>query len=265
MIAEKIDSSIIHFFQKVLDKTTLIRFTTEFILRIFALFYKKQQDGFLGKESHKIIQSIQGSLFAKINDYVKDINITPNNIIEIKFEKDNSIPSVSLHHNEKISDVLINVFFKKISWDEINEFRVFLIRYLNYYLSKFHSNFFVDNESIKKNVSNVSYVVQEMLQNANAYSYGPYDYELILKYSNNKFNIIVSNFAEEHNYKLLKQIIDEIKAATDLKTLLLKYMLSDEKHLGLISCIFNYDITEYEVKYIDNKIVQMNITINAVK
>ncbi|HOJ63206.1 MAG TPA: hypothetical protein PLE45_02185 [Spirochaetota bacterium] len=265
MLTEKIDSNIIHFFQKVLDKTTLIRFTTEFTLRIFALFYKKQHDGFLGKESNKIIQSIQGNLFARINDYVKDINITPNNIIEIKFEKDNAIPSVSLHHDDKISDILINVFFKKISWDEINEFRVFLIRYLNYYLYKFHSDFFTNEEAIKKNVSNVAYVVQEMLQNANAYSYGPYDYELILRYSNNKFYITVSNFAKENNYILLKQILDEIRNATDLKTLLLKYMLSEEKHLGLITCIFNYDITDYNLKYIDNKIVEINLTINAVK
>lgn len=263
MINEKVDSNIIHFYQKVLDKTTLIRFTTDFTLRIFALFYRKQHDGLLGRESNKIIQSIQATLFARINDYIKDINISPNNIIEIKFEKDNAIPSVSLHHEEKESDTLLNVFFKKISWDEINEFRVFLVRYLQYYLSKFHSSFFKTEEQIKKNVSNLSYIIQELLQNANAYSYGPYDYELVLKYSRNKFYITVSNFANENNIRILKTIIDEIKSTKDMQTLLLKYMLSEDKHLGIITCIFNYKITDFNFSYIDNKIAQINLTIDA--
>jgi len=256
MISEKIDCNVIHFYQKVVDKTALIRFTTDFILKIFALFYKKQHDGTMGQESDRIIKSIQAALFVKINQYVKDVQICPDNIIDIKFEKDNAIPIVSLHHDSQKSDVLIDILFKKISWEEINEFRVFMVRYLDYYLTKFHLSEFPGKSSINKVVTDLSYVVQELLQNANAYSYGHYDYELILRHSNDKFYITVSNFAEKDKAQMLINIVNEIKNCEDLNNLVLKYMKSDEKHLGIITSVYNYKISDYNVEYIDDKIIQ---------
>ena len=57
MLTEKIDSNVIHFYQKAVDKTALIRFTTDFILKIFELFYKKQYSTNPGLESKRIINS----------------------------------------------------------------------------------------------------------------------------------------------------------------------------------------------------------------
>ncbi|OHD06598.1 MAG: hypothetical protein A2086_06660 [Spirochaetes bacterium GWD1_27_9] len=256
MLTEKIDSNVIHFYQKAVDKTALIRFTTDFILKIFELFYKKQYSTNPGLESKRIINSIQATLFAKINEYVKDINLSADNIIDIKFEKDNAIPIVSLHHETKKSDTLFNVFFKKINWEEINEFRVFMIKYLKYYLTKYHFSYLPDEHKITKVVTDLSYVVQELLQNANAYSYGSYDYELILKHSGNRFNVIVSNFSDKENAKTLINIVDEIHNTKDLQELIIKYMRSEEKHLGIITSVFNYNVSEYKVNYIDNKIIQ---------
>lgn len=261
MINEKIDNNVIHLYQKVVDKTALIRFTSDFVLKIFALFYKKQHGGLMGQESGRIIQSIQATLFIKINQYVKDAEISTDNIIDIKFEKDNAIPIVSLHHEKKSSDTLIDVCFKKISWEEINEFRVFMVKYLNYYLTKYYSSQFNDTQSINKVVTDLSYVVQELLQNANAYSYGPYDYELILKHSENKFFITVSNFAQKENADMLLKIVNEIKNTDNLKELIIKYMKSEEKHLGIITSVYNYKVTTYDVEYIDNKIIQTKFVI----
>ncbi|HOV13495.1 MAG TPA: hypothetical protein PK771_04360 [Spirochaetota bacterium] len=256
MISEKIDSNVIHFYQKVVDKTALIRFTSDFILKIFELFYKKQHGGIMGQESERIIKSIQATLYVKINQYVKDLKISSDNIIDIKFEKDNAIPIVSLHHESKKSDILMDIFFKKINWEEINEFRVFMVKYLNYYLTKLYLSKFTDEFSINKIVTDLSYVVQELLQNANAYSYGPYDYELILKHYDNKFHITVSNFAKKDNALMLMNIVNEIKRSENLDDLVISYMKSEDKHLGIITSIFNYKISDYKVEYIDDKIIQ---------
>ena len=44
MLGKESQNNIIHFYQRVIDKTTLIRFTTDFTLKIFELFYKKQAE-----------------------------------------------------------------------------------------------------------------------------------------------------------------------------------------------------------------------------
>ena len=113
MISEKLDSNVIHFYQRVVDKTALIRYTTDFILKIFELFYKKQHNGMLGQESERIIKSIQATLFMKINQYIKDLTISSDNVMDIKFEKDNAIPIVSLHHDSKQSNILLDIFSKR--------------------------------------------------------------------------------------------------------------------------------------------------------
>ncbi|MBP5449854.1 MAG: hypothetical protein J6Y01_07015, partial [Spirochaetales bacterium] len=60
MLGQESQNNIIHFYQRVIDKTTLIRFTTDFTLRIFELFYKKQAETDVldeneEKESNQII------------------------------------------------------------------------------------------------------------------------------------------------------------------------------------------------------------------
>ncbi len=249
----------------------MLRFTTDFTLRIFALFYKYQHGTTEDSTAaNQMIRSIQASLFSNINDYVKQFNINKNDFIEITFEKDNAIPSFVVHGedeptNEEYSidkNILLHIYFKKISWNEINEFRVFFVRYMNYYLSKFHSSEYADAETISRNVSNVSYVIQELLQNANAYSSGIHDYELLFKYNGKNFDITVRNFAEENHFNTLKNILNEITSSKDHEQLLVKFMLAEDKHLGIITSIFNYNIADYSLRYIDNKIVEMHFVIN---
>ena len=131
----KLSGAVIHFYQKMLDKTVLIRYTTDFIMRIFALFYKKKHRS-PDNESEKIIQSIQATLFAKINEYAKNIESSDDSVIEIMFQKDDLIPIVQHHRTDFPKDMLINVFFKKTGWDEINVFRFFFVRYMEHYFRK---------------------------------------------------------------------------------------------------------------------------------
>ncbi len=256
MITKNIDNNIIHFYQKVVDKVAVIRFTTDFLMKIFGLSYKKQSE-ILNEETKRIIASIQASLFAQIDKYLKDVTISENNIIEIRFEKDNIFPIVEILYEDKPTDTLVNVFFKKINWEEINEFRIFLIRFLDYYLKKYRSTFFKNETDIKKLVTEVAYVVQELLQNANMYSVGEYDYELIIECSDNRLIITVYNFADKNSVNKLMNIIKEVKASDNLQELILKYMLSDNKSLGIISSIYNYNIKKYSVEYIDDEIAKV--------
>lgn len=258
MIRKQDSGAVIHFYQKVLDKRTLIRSTTDFILRIFGLFYKKQKEIY-SEDSNRIIQSIQATLFAKLDNYVKSIKVSKHNVIEIKFEKDSLIPVVSHHSSEDSNNILLNVFFKKIGWDEINVFRVFFIKYMEYYLKKFSFNNFDDEGSIKKKVADLSYIVQELLQNANEYSLDYYDYELIVQHIDNKIEITVSNFTDDENLARLKNIIKDINSSENLQDLILKYMLSSEKHLGLITSVFNYDVDKVDYNIENNEIVTVKM------
>ena len=257
MITKNIDNNIIHFYQKVVDKRAVLRFTTDFLMRIFALSYKKKSERSDNEETKRIIASIQASLFAQIDKYLKDTSVAENNIIEIKFEKDNIFPIVEILDEDKPSGILVNVFFKKINWEEINEFRIFLIRFLEYYFIQYKSDSIKDEQNVKKLVTEMAGVVQELLQNANMYSIGNYDYELVIEFKENKFIITVYNFADSKNAKNLFSIIKEIKNSTNMQELILKYMLSDNKTLGLISSIYNYNIKTYSAEYLNNEIVKV--------
>ncbi|HBD94388.1 MAG: hypothetical protein A2015_00510 [Spirochaetes bacterium GWF1_31_7] len=255
MIHEEPSSAVIHFYQKMIDKTVLIRFTTDFIMRIFGLFYKKKHKSNDG-DSDRIIQSIQATLFAKINEYAKDIKVDEDNIIEIMFDKNDLIPVVQHYNGDKRSDVLLNVFFKKIGWDEINVFRFFFVRYMEYYFKKINIG-----ESGKKTVSDLSYIVQELLQNANAYSTGEFDYELKVKHKNGFIYISVENYTDETNLAMLTKIINDINNTKDLQDLILKYMLSQDKHLGLISSVFNNNIEKINYSVSEDNRVRVDVIV----
>lgn len=263
MISEKATSTIIHFYQKVIDKKTVIRYTTDFILRIFGLFYQKTHQEKIDETSQKIIQSIQATLYAKIDEYLKGLQILTNNVLEIKFEKDNSIPIVSHHRVTTDSDILVKVFFKRIEWEEINEFRVFLVRFLKHYFEKYYPDQFSGTSSIKKMVDDISYIVQELLQNANQYSEGNYDYELVIRHYDNKIDITVLNYASPENVNKLMRIVNKIKSSVSLKELVMEFMLSKDKHLGIITSVFNYNISSFNVEYVEQKIVKTNFVLKT--
>ncbi len=244
----KSGAGLIHFYQKVIDNTVVGRYTTDFILRIFGIFYKKNHGVINDIDSNKLIMSIQANLFEKINKYLKSFNLTAESIIEINFEEAHSIPVVNILEPDKPTDYLLDVFFKKISWDEINEFRVYLVRILQYYLTNSISEK-IPEARIKMLVSNTSYVVQELLQNANSYSTKGTDYRLIFRFSNGNFVVEVENYTDEAHANELIGIIDEIKSNDDKKTLILKYMLAEQKHLGIITSIYNFGVIDYSVRY----------------
>lgn len=267
MIKKKSDINIISFSQKVLDKESLINFTPNFILEIYFLFYRSKygksvDPKLLRSESEFIMQLIKTALFTEIEGYKDNIKKDSENILQITFEKDHPDPIVSLYNQKDQTDVLIDVLFKKISWDEVNEFRKFLVDYLEYFLNKFHSNRFSSKEDSSKRANNITYVIQELLQNANEHGEGENDYELLLKFDNNKFFITVINYALKEKANQLISIVDDIRNNENHDDLLLKYMLEEDKHLGIISSIVNFNVDEYGVKYKDEVVkvdFQMNI------
>ncbi|MCG8570405.1 MAG: hypothetical protein MJB14_09720 [Spirochaetes bacterium] len=255
------ESSVIHFYQKVIDKTILKRFTADFILRIFGLFYRKNQEQ-VQAEQEKMIQSIQAALFSRLNESLKSISVTPSNLIEIKFDDDIAIPTITYHNEvEKYDNVLINVLFKKIGWEEINEFRYFILRFLQYYLSREYESQIIPEETIKKKVEEISYIIQELLQNANQYGLEEYDYQLKIIHLAHEIHIYVFNAASEKNYQKMKRIIEEIRNSKDREDLLLKFMLKDDKSLGLISSILNFNIQDYHVDFINESIIETHFTV----
>lgn len=260
MISRKPTGAVIHFYEKMIDKTVLVRFTTDFIMKIFELFYRKKHP-VLDKESEKIIQSIQATLFAKTNEYARSIEVDENNVIEIQFEKNNLIPIVQHYKTLRKTDVLLTVSFKKIGWDEINVFRSFFVRYISYYFAKFHAARFKDQNAIKKIVTDLSYIIQELLQNANAYSIGEYDYELVVKHISNTIKLSVENYTNQKNIDQLKKTIDDINQAENLHNLILDYMLSQEKHLGLISSVFNNDVEKISCSCKSSGLVKVEIVV----
>ncbi len=259
MIDTKQDANIIHFYQKVIDATVVGRYTTDFILKIFGIFYKKNHSTGMDSDSNKLVMSIQANLFEKINRYLKGVKFTKDSVIEITFEEDHSIPIINIIEQDVSTDYLIDVFFKKISWDEINEFRGFIIRFLQYYLINVVKKDMTEHK-LKQTVSNTAYVIQELLQNANAYSTAGSDYRLKFDYKDSRFCILVENFSDKANAESLINIIDEIKKSDDKKSLILRYMLADQKHLGIITSIFNFGVTEYSVVY-DKGLVISNFII----
>lgn len=260
MIQKHDTGAIIHFYQKMIDKTVLVRFTTDFIMRVFALFYRKKHTN-QDQDSDRMIQSIQANLFAKVNEYAKTIACDENNIIEIMFEKDDLIPIVQHHRQDKKSDILLDVFFKKVGWDEINVFRSFFVRYLEYYFAKILSKTPTDRKIVNKIVNDLSYIVQELLQNANAYSIGEYDYELSVSHKDDKVFVTVENYTDKDNLNQLVRIIEDIKTSGNLQELILKYMLSQEKHLGLISSVFNNNVESIDYAIESEGLVKVSIVV----
>lgn len=261
---ENSKGAIIHFFQKILDKTVIIRFTSEFILKIFELSYKKRND-FDTPESNQFIKLIQATLFAKINNYVQKTKIVPNNFIEIFFEEEHSVPAVTVHHNAMEENRLLHVFFKRTDWEEINEFRYFLGRYISFYLKSKFSNFLGDDNIIRQVISDITYIVQELLQNANEHSFKNTDYEFSLIHKDDSFYIMVGNYGEKSKLDNISRIINEVKQSDNLQELLMKYMLDDDKHLGLVTSIVNFKIDDINVAYDENNFIKVNTTINLPK
>ena len=257
MINRKSQSSIICIFLKMNNNKSFIRITVDFVLRLASLFHSKNKRDM--NDTNKIIRSIQDKLFANIGGFIENGKLTEISDLEIFFESQGDTLCTKIKNLKTRKDNLINVVFKKICWDEINEFRVFLLKYMEIYFNEINSGYFKGETSMKKAVSDLSYVVQEILQNANEHSPPDCEYELYIRHKGDDFHIIVYNFAEKSKASHLIEIVNEVKNTKNLSELLLEYMINNDKHLGIISSIANYNIREYNVFYSPEEIISVEM------
>ena len=103
--------------------------------------------------------------------------------------------------------------------------------------------------------------MQELLQNANEYSVGNTDYELIVKHKDNRVLISVENTTDRKHFEQLKSIISDIKSSQNLQELIIKYMLAQDKHLGLISSVFNNNIETIDYVALKDNRVRIDVSV----
>lgn len=236
MISEKPNKTIIHFHEKIIDYKSSVGYTTDFLTNLLIL--SKKKDG-ANDTTKSHVAEIKAKFSAELSEYSKTLNPKTDNMLEIKLESANETPV--MHTSLRSSGVILMIRFQKIDWDEINIFRKFLSRYLMQYFKKATKK---SSNEIKQLVSNLSFVIQEFLQNANLYGAGDFGYQLVISHINDTIIISVENYTDPRNAAQLKAIVDEICSTENMHDLILKYMLKSQKHLGLISSVFN--------KYIDD-------------
>lgn len=259
MISRKPNKTIIHFREKIIDYKTLVSYTTDFLMNLLILSKRKYSGENITK-SHAA--KIQAKLLAEVSEYSKNLDPKTDNMIEIKLESDSEIPIMHSYSSLRDTGVLLMITFQKIDWDEINIFRKFLFRYLVQYLKKETKK---STNEIKQLVTNLSFVIQEFLQNANLYGAGDYGYELVISHINDNITISVENYTDPENAAQLKAIVEEICNAENMHELILKYMLNSQKHLGLISSVFNNYIDDISCKVNRDNLVRLEAIIEIGK
>ena len=162
MISKKTTKTVIHFHEKIIDLKVLECYTTDFLMKLFVLAKKKYNNENIRNEKVKAaIAEVKANLLDNIKKYSQNLDIE---MIEVKIMSDGKNPIVNSYSLLHEADQLLRVTFQKIDWDEINLFRKFLLRYLTTYLRKKTKK--TGNE-IEQIVTNLSFVIQEFLQNAN--------------------------------------------------------------------------------------------------
>ena len=86
-----------------------------------------------------------------------------------------------------------------------------------------------------------------------------------ISYKDNKIAISVKNYTNSDNAIQLQSIVDEITNAEDMHDLILKYMLNSQKHLGLISSVFNNYISNLTCKINQDNLVCLEALIETKK
>lgn len=259
MISGKTNKTIIHFRERIIDYNTSVGYTTDFLMNLLILS-KRKCSGMNMTKSYTA--KIQSQFLSEITEYLKTLNLKEDNILEIELESDNEVPVMHLHSYIPDNEALLIITFQKIDWDEVNIFRKFLLKYLSHYLKKRTEK---SSSEIKQTVTNLSFVIQEFLQNANLYVTGGYGYELVVSYIDNAIVISVENYTNPENAAQLKAIVDEISNAENMHELILKYMLDSQKHLGLISSVFNNYIDNISCKISDDNLVRLEAVIKTKK
>lgn len=259
MISRKPNKTIIHFREKMLDYNISLSYTIDFLVNLLVLS-KRKYDGMNMPKSYAA--EIQTKFLSEITEYSKTLDCEESNMLEIKLESDNEVPVMHLHSHTPNTEVLLMVTFQKIDWDEINIFRNFLLKYLTHYLKKRTEK---SNGEIKQIITNLSFVAQEFLQNANLYVAGNCGYKLVISYIDDAIAISVENYTDPENAAQLKAIVDEICNTKNMHELILKYMLDSQKHLGLISSVFNNYIDNINCKVNRDNLVRLEAVIKTEK
>ncbi len=261
MISKKKTKTVIHFHEKIIDLKTLVRYTTDFLMKLFILAKKKYNNENIRDEKVKAsITEVEANLLENINKYLQNMDIEKENMIEVKIMSDGNNPIVNSYSLLHEANQLLRVAFQKIDWDEINLFRKFLFRYLTIYLRKKTKK--TANE-IKQIVTNLSFVIQEFLQNANLYGVGDHGYELVISHVDDKIMISVENYTDPKNAIQLQAIVEEISNTENMRELLLKYMLKSQKHLGLICSVFNNYITDLTCNINSDNLVRLEAVVET--
>lgn len=257
MINKKSTKTIIYFREKIFDHKILVNYTTDFLTNLFVLAKRKYNN----KNTKNSVTKIHTNLSKQLTEYSKTLD-QQDNMIEINMVLSDENPIIQSESSLTDSNILLMVTFQKIDWDEINIFRPFLLRYLTLYLKEKTK---LSTNKIKQLVTNLSFVIQEFLQNANQYGIGDYGYELTVSYKDNKIAISVKNYTNSDNAIQLQSIVDEITNAEDMHDLILKYMLNSQKHLGLISSVFNNYISNLTCKINQDNLVYLEALIETKK
>ena len=261
MISRKPTKTIIHFREKIIDYKILVRYTTDFLMNLFVLSQKKYNgENIKDEKVKKSIAKVQAQLLAEVTEYSKTLNLQKDNMVEVKLKLNNNTPIIRSYSSLRDNGVLLMVTFQKIDWDEINIFRKFLFRYITHYLKKKTKK---TSDEIKQIVTNLSFVIQEFLQNANLYGIGDYGYELVISYVDDKIIISVENYTDSKNAAQLQSIVNEINNAGNIRDLILKYMLNSQKHLGLISSVFNNYLCNLSCKISRDNLVRLKAVIET--
>lgn len=255
MISRKPNKAIIHFREKIIDYKVLVSYTADFLMNLLILSKRKYSGENITKSS---ATKIQAKLLADVTEYSKTLNPEKDNMLEIRLESDSEVPVMHSYSSLRDTGVLLMITFQKIDWDEINIFRKFLFRYLTHYLKKETKK---NSNEIKQLVTNLSFVIQEFLQNANLYGAGDYGYELVISHINDTITISVENYTDLKNATQLKSIVDEICSTENMHELILKYMLNSQKHLGLISSVFNNYIDNINCKVNRDNLIRLEAVI----
>lgn len=259
MISRKPSRTIIHFREKIIDCNVSVGYTADFLLNLFIL--SKRKCG--GRDiTESYAAEIQTKFVSEITEYSKTLNRKEDTVLEVKLESDNEVPVVQLHSHTPNTEVLLMILFQKIDWDEINIFRKFLLKYLTHYLKQKTKK---SGDEIKRVITNLSFVAQEFLQNANLYVAGDHGYKLVLSYTDGAIIISVENYTDPKNAAQLQTIVNEICNAENMHKLILKYMLDSQKHLGLISSVFNNYIDTISCNVNNDNLVTLEAVIKTEK
>jgi hypothetical protein len=220
----------------------------EFILRIVSLAYKPSESIVDGQKS-EALRSLQNHLQSELNKLKSRCESDGRCAVSVSFPNPDSPPSVVYDSSREYDELYLHVGFKRIAWEEINEFRMYLNHLIQKYILQYDNRLWKSSVNVHKIVADMTYIIQEMLQNAYEYSVDCSPYDLEMRIHEHRFYVTVTNLATPEDADCVLKIIRDVRESNNMQELLLDYMVSEEKHLGIVTCLVNYPIVSFDVFY----------------